>query len=342
VPGGNKRVTLKDVAEATGLSPAAVSYALRGTHVSEETEQRVRRTAADLGYQANPMARALAGGATGLVGVLFGSLDDLWQQQLAAGIGRGLLALERYALIVEAGSDPARELAVAGRLRDQGVDGLIVSPVDPSASEWADLAATVPVIAVGDSLAAARTAGEVLFDNRSGVTLALEHLRALGHERITVLTPTRASTPDRPADVHVTAEAARLGLAVTVVPCGYRLPDATAVARRVLRQKPAPTALFCFADSIAHGVYAAAAELGMRVPTDLSVAGYDNHPVSALLTPALTTVDWDVESIVRASVRMVVAAIDGKPRNGRVPRSRLLRSPRLCEGASTAPPARPA
>jgi LacI family transcriptional regulator len=331
VPAGNKRVTLKDVAEATGLSPAAVSYALRGMHVSEETELRVRQTAADLGYEANPIARALAGGTTGLVGVLFGSLEDLWQQQLAAGIGRGLLAQQRYALIVEAGSDPARELAVARQLRDQGVDGLIVSPVDPSAPGWADLAATVPVISIGDSLAAAQTAGEVLFDNRAGVTLALEHLQGLGHKRVTVLTPTRASTPDRPADVHVSAEAARLGLAVTLVPAGYRLPEATAVARRVLRQRPAPTALFCFADSIAHGVYAAAAELGLRIPADLSVAGYDNHPVSALLTPGLTTVDWDIDNIIKAGVRMVVAAIDGRPR-----RQRVVRSPRLCARGSTA------
>jgi LacI family transcriptional regulator len=333
VPVRNKRVTIKDVAEATGLSAAAVSYALRGMHVSGETEQRVRQVAADLGYEVNPIARALAGGKTGLVGVLLGSLDDLWQQQLAAGMGRRLLALQRYALIVEAGSDPARELAVARQLRDQGVDGLIVSPVDPSAPGWADLAETVPVISIGDSLAAARTAGEVVFDNRAGVTLALEHLRGLGHQRITVLTPTRASTPDRPADVHVSAEAARLGLTVTVVPSGHRLPEATAVARRVLRQRPAPTALFCFADSIAHGVYAAAAELELRIPADVSVAGYDNLPVSSLFTPGLTTVDWDIDSIIRAGVRMVVAAIEGHPR-----RQRVIRPPSLCERGSTAAP----
>jgi LacI family transcriptional regulator len=248
-------------------------------------------------------------------------------------MGRRLLALQRYALIVEAGSDPARELEVARQLRDQGVDGLIVSPVDPSAQEWAELAETVPVISIGDSLAAARTAGEVVFDNRAGVTLALEHLRGLGHERITVLTPTRSSTPDRPADVHVSAEAARLGLAVTVVPSGHRLPEATAMARRVLRQRPAPTALFCFADSIAHGAYAAAAELDLRIPEDISVAGYDNLPVSALLTPGLTTVDWDIDSIIRAGVRMVVAAIEGHPR-----RQRVIRPPRLCERGSTAAP----
>jgi LacI family transcriptional regulator len=330
----NKRATLREVAEATGLSLAAVSYALRGLQVSDETKERVRRAAADLGYEANPIARALAGGQTGLVGVLCGSLEDLWQQQLAAGIGRELLARDRYALILDAGSDPKRELAIAHQLRDQRVDGLIVSPVDPSADGWAALADTVPIVSIGDSLAAARTAGEVLFDNRAGVTLALEHLAGLGHRDLAVLTPGRASPPDRPAEVHVAAEAQRLGLTVAIVTSGHNLSAATATARRVLREPDRPTALFCLSDSIAYGAYAAAAELGLRIPQDVSVAGYDDHPVSGLLSPGLTTVGWEIGSIMRAAVRMVVAAIDGKPRRQRVTRPPLLRS----RASTSAPP----
>ena len=312
-----------------------MSYALRGLQVSDETKERVRRAAADLGYEANPIARALAGGQTGLVGVLCGSLEDLWQQQLAAGIGRELLARDRYALILDAGSDPKRELAIAHQLRDQRVDGLIVSPVDPSADGWAALAETVPIVSIGDSLAAARTAGEVLFDNRAGVTLALEHLAGLGHRSIAVLTPSRASTPDRPAEVHVAAEAQRLGLRVAIVTSGHNLSAATATARRVLRERDRPTALFCFSDSIAYGAYAAAAELGLRIPEDVSVAGYDDHPVSGLLSPGLTTVGWEIGSIMRSAVRMVVAAIEGKPRRQRVTRPPVLRS----RASTSAPPA---
>ena len=303
-----------------------MSYALRGLQVSDETKERVRRAAADLGYEANPIARALAGGQTGLVGVLCGSLEDLWQQQLAAGIGRELLARDRYALILDAGGDPKRELAIAHQLRDQRVDGLIVSPVDPSADGWAALAETVPIVSIGDSLAAARTAGEVLFDNRAGVTLALEHLAGLGHRTIAVLTPNQASTPDRPAEVHVAAEAQRLGLTVAIVTSGLNLTAATAVARRVLKERDRPTALFCFSDSIAYGAYAAAADLGLRIPEDLSVAGYDDHPVSGLLSPGLTTVGWEIGSIMRTAVRMVVAAIEGKPRRQRVTRPPVLRN----------------
>ncbi|QHC20727.1 LacI family DNA-binding transcriptional regulator [Streptomyces sp. GS7] len=338
----NKRTTLREVAEATGLSTAAVSYALRGKHVSKETEERVRKAAAELGYEADPIARALASGRTSTVGVLAGDLQDLWQQQLMAAIGRELLAGDRYALILDAGGDPERELALAKQLRDQRVDGLLVSPVDPSAEGWAKIAEAVPVVSIGDALSQARTAGEVLFDNRAGIDAVLDYLRGLGHRRVTVLTPTGPSTPDRPADVYVREAADRLGIEVQVVPCAQELGEATGVARRVLTNSPAgrrrsgpaalapPTAVFCFSDSIAYGVYAAAAEAELAVGRDVSVVGFDDHPVSRVLTPPLTTVDWGLTEIAKEAARLAVAAIEGR----RVRRKRILCAPRLSERGS--------
>ncbi|MFI7635739.1 LacI family DNA-binding transcriptional regulator [Nonomuraea sp. NPDC049400] len=323
-----KRATIREVAQATGLSPAAVSYALRGLQVSEETMERVRAAAAELGYEADPIARALASGRTGMIGLLCGSLEDLWQQSLAVGISRGLREKDRYALILDAVGDPARERAFAQRLRDQRVDGLIVQPIDPAAAFWAELCESLPVVAIGDSIAG--TAGEVVFDNRRGVTMALEHLRDLGHRRVTVLTSTRASTPDRPADLHVTAEGERLGLDIEVVTAPHGLAGATSAARDLLTARR-PSAVFCFADSIAYGVYAAAQELGLSVPGDVSVMGYDDHPMSGLLTPALTTVDWDIDGIVRAAVRLISAAADGGTR-----RRRVVQAPTLRERGSVA------
>jgi LacI family transcriptional regulator len=174
----------------------------------------------------------------------------------------------------------------------------------------------------------------VVFDNRTGVTLALEHLHKLGHRRIGVLTPTQPSTPDRPADIHVTAEAERLGLDVSIISSQPALTAATDVAREVLSKTDRPTALFCFADSIAYGAYAAARELGLRIPAEVSISGYDDHPMSALLTPALTTMDWNVDRIVRAAVRLVLAAIERKPY-----RRRTVQPPHLRKRGSTGPPA---
>jgi DNA-binding LacI/PurR family transcriptional regulator len=332
MPQPRSRVTIREVAEATGLSPAAVSYALRGMQTSEETQERVRRAAAELGYEAHPIARALASGKTGMVGLLCGSLEDFWQQSLAVEIGRALLASDRYAIILDACDDPVRELRLAQQLKEQQVDGLIVQALDPSASLWSTLAGSLPVISIGDALAD-NPHGEVVFDNRRGVTLALEHLYALGHRRIAVLTSTRTSTPDRPADVHVHAEAQRLGLSAEVVVAPSALASATEVARSLLARDDRPTAVFCFSDSIAYGVYAAARELKLDVPGDISVCGYDDHPLSSLLTPALTSVCWDVAGVAEAAVALVVDAIDAPPST----RTRLVRDPLLRPRASTSP-----
>ena len=337
MPRRSGRVTIRDVAEATGLSQAAVSYAMRGLQVSEETAARVRQAAAELGYEANPVARALVSGRTGIVGVLWASLEDQWQSQTVVALGAALLGEDRFAIVLDSGGDPAHERRLVHRLVDQRVDALVLSPVDPAAPYWAGVAEKVPLVVVGDALPGARTAGEVVFDNRAGVTLALEHLAGLGHRRVGVLTPTGPSTPDRPGDVHVVAEAARLGLEVTIASAAHAL-DVAAAAAHGLLDVPAgrrPTALFCFSDSIAHGAYAAAAELGLAVPDQVSVLGYDARPVSRILAPALTTVDWDTPAIVASTARLVVAALEGEPR-----RRRVVRRPVLLEGGSTARPPR--
>jgi LacI family transcriptional regulator len=324
-------VTIREVAEAAGVSPAAVSYALRGIQVSEETQARVRRVATELGYEAHPIARALASGRTGMVGILGPSLEDLWQQRLVAQAGRALLAEDRFALILDAGGDPARQRILAAQLRDQQVDGLIVSPVDPSDEFWAELADSLAVVSIGDALQGASAAGEVLFDNRTGVRCALEHLHALGHRRLAVLRPPGSPTTDRPAEVYVSAEARRLGLDVYVVSTNYELEQATGVAHEVLSSVRPPTAVFCFSDSIAYGVYAAAQHLGLDIPEELSVIGYDDHPISALLSPSLTSFDWQSQRLVKVAVGMVLAAIDGR----RGWRRRVVIEPRLRERSST-------
>ena len=333
VPQNSKRATIREVAKATGLSPAAVSYALRGIQTSEETQERVRRAAEELGYKVDRIARALASGRTGTVGLLCGSLEDLWQQLLGVGIGRALLARDHYALLVDCAGDTEQELLLAYQLRDQRADGIIVQPLNPSDERWAELAESVPVVSIGDALHGGRAAGEVVFDNRTGVTLALEHLRGLGHRRIGVLSPTQPRTPDRPADIHVTAEAERLGLEVSIISSPAGLSAATDVAHEVLSKTDRPSALFCFADSIAYGAYAAARGLGLHIPDDVSVLGYDDHPMSSLLTPALTTVDWNIQGIIRAAVRITLAAIEERPH-----RRRIVQPPHLRERGSTGSP----
>src|SRR3954452_21900459 len=282
---------INDVVAATGLSPAAVSYALRGVQTRPETQRRVRETADELGYTGNAVARALARGRTGLVGVLSSSLQDLGEQRFVELLGRQLGRHDLHMVVVDARGEPKRERMLARQLADQLVDGLVISPLDPSATSWADTGEMLPVVTVGDALAGP-TVGEVLFDNRAGVGIVLEHLYELGHRRVAVLTPSRPSTPDRPAERVVSEVCAALGLEATVVSTRHSVEAATEAAASLLARDPLPTAVFCLSDSIACGVYAAARARGLAVPGELSIAGYDDHPIGSALAPALTSVDW--------------------------------------------------
>ena len=324
-----KRVTLRDVADESGLSPAAVSYALRGLHVPVETQERVRGVAERLGYQVDPIARALASGRTGTIGLLCGSLTDIWQQGMAADLGRGLLEHDRHALIVDASNDPALEKQLATQLVDQRVDALIVLSVDPTGAHWPDIARRVALVSVGDSIPG--SAAEVVFDNAGGVEAALEHLAAAGHKHVAVLTPSSPSTPDRPADAAVTTAADRLGLRIDVHMSEHDIELAAVVAEGVLSAADPPTAIFCLADSMAYGVYAAAQRLGRRIPEDVSVLGFDDHRVSRILTPPMSSFRWPLEDLVSSVVERTIKAIDEDKRSRRV-----VLTPRLQERESVA------
>ena len=164
-----------------------------------------------LGYQADPIARALASGRTGYVGVLCGSLQDGWQQGVAAALGRELLGHDRHALIVDASNSPDLERMLANQLVDQRVDALIVLWVDPSGEHWAEIAERTVLVSIGDGLPGAATAAEVVFDNDTGVTEALGLLAAAGHKRIAVLSPSSDDTPATPAELAVRRVSNRLG-----------------------------------------------------------------------------------------------------------------------------------
>ena len=191
-----RRPTLKDIADETGLSQAAVSYGLRGLQVPIETQERVREAAERLGYQVDPIARALASGRTGNVGLLCGSLEDIWQQGVAAALGSWAARCrpagvdrrrdQRSRIGTQAGGAARRS---AGGCADHHADRSARRPLDRRSPQ------RVVLVSIGDGLPGAATAAEVVFDNETAVTDALRELADAGHRRITVLTSMAESTP---------------------------------------------------------------------------------------------------------------------------------------------------
>lgn len=313
-----KRVTLRELSQITGLSTAGVSYALRGQRVSAETQARVQAAAERIGFRGDPIARALRGGRTELVGVVGGSLADLWHQQFVASLQAALRRQGLRMLLADAAGDAGEELALARDLADQRVDGLIVLPIDPSAADWAAIAAATPTVAVNAPLPS--PAGSIRFDSARGITLALDHLAGLGHRRIAVLGGGPHPTPRRAG--------------LRRMRCGFSSDAGHAAAVRVLRGADAPTALFALSDSVAFGAYTACRELDLAVPRQVSVIGFDDIPISRLLDPALTAVGWDTPRAAAAAAAMLVASIAG-----RTP-GEIVLAPELRVRSSTASPQR--
>jgi DNA-binding LacI/PurR family transcriptional regulator len=310
--GARRRTTIRELADYTGLSPAAVSYALRGTHVSAETERRVREAAAELGYEADPIARALAGGATAVVGLLVGSLADFWNQELVRAVQRELYGAALSTLVADADGEPARELELAQRLVDHRVDGLVVVPIGPASGGWEAIARQVATVTIGDALPGVAPAGEVVFDNARAVQQTLQHFGDLGHRRVTVLSWAVETSPDRGAERAVAVSAAALGIDCRIVACAYSLNGSRPLALELLSGDDRPTAVLCLSDSIAYGVYAACAELGLAIPGDVAVAGFGDHPMSRLLAPPLTSTAWDVEHVAELGTGFLIEAIEAE------------------------------
>lgn len=314
----SKRPTMRQIAEQTGLSVTAVSYALRGERVAPATIERVQKVADELGYTADPVARALRGGRTGTIGVLVGSLADFWHQTLAHAIQRELRAHGLHAILADADGDPSLELELANRLVDQRVDGLLVAPIGPSGGAWADLAARLPIVTVAGRLIGAEVAGEVVFDQTTAVGEVLRHLHALGHRQIAVLSWAVTAAPDRPSENAVREQAATLGLDCEVVPCAYSLDGSLPLALEILAREHRPTAVFCMSDSIAYGVLLGCRQLGLSVPQDVSLVGFDDHPLSGLIDPPLTSVNWGVARTARAAVGFLTDHLAGRPGERRI------------------------
>jgi DNA-binding LacI/PurR family transcriptional regulator len=327
------RTTIRELADYTGLSPAAVSYALRGLQVSAETEQRVREAAEELGYEADPIARALAGGSTAVVGLLVGSLGDFWNQELVRAVQRELYGAARSTLVADADGEPARELELAERLLAQRVDGLVVVPIGPASGGWTAIARQVATVTIGDALPGVAPAGEVVFDYDLGVQQSLQHFSTLGHERITVLSWAVGTSPERQAERAVARSAEALGLECRIVPCAYSLNGSRPLALELLTGDDRPAAILCMSDSIAYGVYAACTELGLSIPGDVAVAGFGDHPISRLLAPPLTSTFWDVEQAAALATGFLLQAIGAE---APLPTLREVIAPELVTRASTA------
>src|SRR5688572_23826664 len=287
-----ERPTSIDVARCAGVSQSTVSLVFSGKgrgRVSEETQERVRRCARQLGYRPNVAAQALRLGSSRAVALLVPDVTNPFFSRVLRGAQRAAQAAGYTVALVDTANDRQWEEQSFEALRAGPVDGYLLFEVSAPEALGADQA-----VVLMEAEAPGRPS--VRFDAEGGAAAAFEHLLELGHRRIGHL----AAAFDAPtfhlreaARVRVFSEA---GLDPDEQPRALTpitIDDARDAAGALLDERP--TAVFCDDDIIAAGLYLATRERGLRVPRDVSVIGFDDMDFARVLDPALTTVALDAE-----------------------------------------------
>ncbi len=332
------KVTLQSIADRVGVSRMTVSNAFsRPDQLSAELRERILAAADELGYVGpDPAARALARGRTGSVGLLInGTLSEAFEDAVSAAFLAAVsdeLSARGMALTLLPSSGDQRFVAA----RDVAVDGVLVYICDPTSADldWLERR-HLPMVVVDHN--ARDGVPAVNIDDRGGARLAAQHLVDLGHRRIGIVTlatdPGELNYParERMLGWHDALDPA--GVEPTVVTTPYA-PAAAAydAARDLLDSPDRPTAVVCFSDAFAVATTRAAETLGLRVPEDLSVVGYDDSVLAAASRPPLTTVHQEVAAKGTAAVAAIADVLaGGRPGSVLLPTTLVVRE-------STAPP----
>jgi LacI family transcriptional regulator len=306
-----KRPTQKDVALRAGVSRSTVSYVLNDqTHlkipISAETRQRVLRAIAELGYEPDARAQSLRRGHTKFVGVIIPVIQNPFFWQILSGISS---ELKPAGYSVYLSLHPDQKVRALQELVQQRVDGFILlASVKRLSSELTDY------LRQSGRPAVEITATEAEFDHvahsyASGTRALMAHLLELGHRRIGFIYGVVEEVQgfDRLLTYRQVLHEAGLPRDGTFeMHCGDTLEDSYQAAYRLLSRPDRPTALLVINDMLAIAVMRAANDLGLTIPGDLSVAGFDDIPFANYTSPRLTTVSGQAEQSGRDAVRLLL------------------------------------
>ena len=342
-----RRVRAADVAAAAGVSPTAVSFVLNGRdggNISPETAKRILETAERLGYEPHHVARSLRSRTTHSIGLFTDAVGSPFAGRLLAGASEQAISLGHVLLVMDLNGGEAAETRAIRELERRQVDALIYACMGFQVLSRTPVAQLPLILANCTSERADELS--VYPDDAYGATHALEHLADLGHRRVVMLSGNWTPLADAKSAGNISgplrrdaflAAARRRGVDASYVEAGWQIDSGYHAAMGVLDRPrdQRPTALFAITDRVAVGAMLAAARLGIAVPGDLSIVGFDDQEQMADCTvPPLTTMALPHVRMGEEAVAMAIAAAAGdvvEPRRRALPCELLVRE-------STAPP----
>lgn len=314
--------TIYDVAKECGVSSATVSNVVNNgpKPVRPETRKKILEAIEKLNYHPNAFAQGLAKQKTHTIGILFGVVDsaEIVINAYSAAILQAVLSVagSRGYNVTHITAQWKGAKQSLSAFRNGRCDGyVVVAPPTDSDMVPALLTLDLPLVTVS-WLPEQSSAVSVDIDDSHGTELLIEHLLSLGHRRIAHITghPNLGSAQVRERVYRSQMEAAGIEIAEELVlPAHYNQHDGYLAAKQLLELPNPPTAIFAANDEIAAGVYDAARELGVDIPTDLSVVAVDDRPLSQYLAPKLTTLHQPFDQVGQYAAHLLIQQIDGEP-----------------------------
>jgi LacI family transcriptional regulator/LacI family repressor for deo operon, udp, cdd, tsx, nupC, and nupG len=310
-------MSIRQVAARAGVSPATVSrvFTRPGT-VAENTRRRVLAAADELAYVPHPVARSLARGRSGNLGIIVRNIANSFAAVIIKAVQQEARR-EDFALFVAGADDGGEGEHRLARAMAAQVDGLVLVSPGMSEAEVRDIAAATPVVLVNYELSDVPAA---LIPAEDGTGQAVEHLHALGHRTIAYVTgpPIYSNTTRLQAFRAACARLALSGLEIDVQDSRF---SAGVRAADLVLATPA-TAVLAYNDEVAVGLLNRFADRGVRVPEDMSVVGFDDTGLAEMVRPRLTTVRLPAAEAGRAATRILVDRVADGP-NGALQPLRL-------------------
>lgn len=315
----NGGVTLFDVARLAGVHPSTVSRALdprQQSRVKEVTRERIMDAATRLGYRPDLIARGLQSGRTFAIGVIAADLGNLFVTPIIHALTSSIEAAGMLPMIAETQDDRDRLTRILDHMLARRVDAIVVMGARTGDLAILEKAATsVPIVIAARPLDGTRLA-QVIQDDREGGRMIAEHFHQLGHTSVAQLRgPIEVANFPRRA-TGFSSYCLHLGMHEATFDIWAESPTIEEGARlmRMLLQSQTrrPTAIFAHNDLIAIGALGAVGTAGLRVPEDISLAGYNDLPMVGYLSPPLTTVHYPSLEIGHTAGLMVQQLLAGE------------------------------
>jgi DNA-binding LacI/PurR family transcriptional regulator len=332
-----KKVTIKTVAEDAGVSVAAVSKVLRNAYgVSDVLRAKVQASMERLSYRPRPAARAMRG-QTYTLGVVIPDLHNPFFSELMGGINTALERTQYQALLGVRGQSDFVEHAIIDALIDRQMDGLLLVGPGFDLAAMEEVARRTPMVTVGYHADATKLFDTVNNDDRLGAELAVRHLFDTGRRNIAMFTLKSTQlatvvTVHREIGYRATMESLGLAKHVRVVAAEQTAREIQMVARNLLSGRNRPEAIFCWTDFVALEVLSIAHELGLSVPGDIAIVGYDNTSYCDMAQNALTSIDQSGHVLGLQAIRLLIERV-----KGRRDAEHFVVTPRLVARNSTSP-----